>query len=80
MTGIQRMSSSTITATPENALDADDEFWNLEAVTAKTGLSRSTLYAPSCLRRSACFQSSISVCGVWHWLASEIRAWIASRP
>ena len=56
----------------------EEELWSLKVVLAKTGLSRSTLYsyiadgafpAQRCLgpRRVA-------------WLASEVRAWIVSRP
>jgi prophage regulatory protein len=61
-----------------SASSADDELWGLKAVLAKTGLSRSTLYAYVAiglfpkqrrlgLRRVA-------------WLASEVRDWIATRP
>jgi prophage regulatory protein len=56
----------------------DEELWSLKIVRAKTGLSRSTIYAYIAdgtfpaqrrlgLRRVA-------------WLSTEIKAWIASRP
>ena len=57
---------------------ADEELWSLKVVMAKTGLSRSTLYAYIAVgafptqrrlgrRRVA-------------WFASEVRNWITSRP
>lgn len=56
----------------------DDELWGLKTVVARTGLSRSTLYA---YISSGLFpkQRRLGVRRV-AWLASEIRAWIASRP
>ena len=57
---------------------ADDELWGLKAVLAKTGLSRSTLYAYVAMglfpkqRRLGARRVA--------WLASEVRVWIASRP
>ena len=56
----------------------DEELWSLKIVRAKTGLSRSTIYAYIAdgtfpaqrrlgLRRVA-------------WLSTEVRAWITSRP
>lgn len=56
----------------------DEELWSLHVVKAKTGLSRSTIYAYIAagtfppqrrlgLRRVA-------------WLASEVKAWIVTRP
>lgn len=56
----------------------DEELWNISTVIARTGLSRSTLYAYVAQdlfpkqrhlgpRRIA-------------WLASEVRGWMATRP
>lgn len=66
----------TIGINPEKI--TDDELWGIRRVTAKTGLSRSSVYAyvasgnfPKQRRLGA---RRIA------WLASEIRAWIASRP
>jgi prophage regulatory protein len=56
----------------------DDEFWGLKAVLAKTGLSRSTLYAYVAIGLFP-RQRHLGVRRV-AWLASEVRAWIASRP
>ncbi len=64
--------ADTATAQP------DEELWSLKIVKAKTGLSRSTIYAYIAdgafpaqrrlgLRRVA-------------WLSTEIKTWIASRP
>ena len=57
---------------------ADDELWGLKAVVAKTGLSRSTLYAYVAIGLFP-KQRRLGVRRV-AWLASEVRAWIASRP
>ena len=57
---------------------SNDELWSLKVVLRKTGLSRSTIYA-------------YIACGTFPtqrrlgprriaWLASEVQAWIASRP
>jgi prophage regulatory protein len=60
------------------AIPAGEEFWSLKAVIAKTGLSRSTLYtyiaagAFPAQRRLGPRRVA--------WLASEVDAWIASRP
>lgn len=59
-------------------LPSGDELWSLKIVLKKTGLSRSTIYA-------------YIACGTFPtqrrlgprriaWLASEVQAWIASRP
>ena len=56
----------------------DDEMWGLKAVVAKTGLSRSTLYAYVAIGLFP-KQRRLGVRRV-AWLASEVRAWIASRP
>ena len=56
----------------------DDEMWGLKTVVAKTGLSRSTLYAYVSIglfpRQRRLGRRRVA------WLASEVRAWIASRP
>jgi prophage regulatory protein len=56
----------------------DDEFWGFKTVIAKTGLSRSSLYsyvAQGIFAR----QRRLDPRRVG-WLASEVRAWILSRP
>jgi prophage regulatory protein len=56
----------------------DDEFSSLKAVVAKTGLSRSSIYAYVARgifpRQRRLGPRRIA------WLASEVRAWITSRP
>ena len=56
----------------------DEELWSLKVVMAKTGLSRSTLYAYIAV---AAFptQRRLGKRRV-AWFASEVRNWIASRP
>ena len=56
----------------------EDELWGLKTVVAKTGLSRSTLYAYVAIGLFP-KQRRLGVRRV-AWLASEVRAWIASRP
>jgi prophage regulatory protein len=57
---------------------ADDELWSLKTVVAKTGLSRSSIYS---YVEAGLFprQRRLGPRRVG-WLASEVRAWIASRP
>ncbi len=79
MTGNQGVSMPTIEVDPENrTAEADDEFWGINVVMAKTGLSRSTLYAYVAIGLFP-KQRHLGVRRI-AWLASEIRAWIASRP
>jgi prophage regulatory protein len=56
----------------------DDELWSLKVVLAKTGLSRSTLYTYI----SAGMFPTQRRLGPRRvaWLASEVQAWIISRP
>jgi prophage regulatory protein len=56
----------------------DEELWSLKIVLAKTGLSRSTLYA---YIADGAFptQRRLGPRRV-AWLASEVEAWIVSRP
>jgi prophage regulatory protein len=56
----------------------DEELWSLKVVMAKTGLSRSTLYA---YVAAGAFptQRRLGKRRV-AWYASEVRNWIASRP
>ncbi|MEQ1696055.1 MAG: AlpA family phage regulatory protein [Hyphomicrobiaceae bacterium] len=56
----------------------DDELWGLRAVLAKTGLSRSTVYAYVAIGLFP-KQRRLGVRRV-AWLASEVRTWIATRP
>jgi prophage regulatory protein len=57
---------------------ADDELWSLKTVVAKTGLSRSSIYSYVELglfpRQRRLGPRRVG------WLASEVRAWTASRP
>jgi len=62
----------------EQSQPRDDELWSLQIVIAKTGLSRSSIYdfiARGIFPR----QRRLGPRRV-AWLASEVRAWIASRP
>ncbi len=56
----------------------DDELWNLRTVLARTGLSRSTLYAYIAEglfpRQRRLGRRRVA------WLASEVLAWITTRP
>jgi prophage regulatory protein len=56
----------------------DEELWSLKIVLAKTGLSRSTLYA---YVADGAFptQRRLGPRRV-AWLASEVQGWIVSRP
>jgi prophage regulatory protein len=56
----------------------DEELWSLKVVLAKTGLSRSTLYT---YMAAGTFptQRRLGKRRV-AWFASEVKAWIASRP
>ena len=61
-----------------NGNDSNEELWSLKLVMARTGLSRSTIYSyvadgifPAQRRLGP---RRIA------WLASEVKAWIASRP
>ena len=66
----------TITKKPEDR--TDDELWGIRRIMAKTGLSRSSIYA---YVASGIFpkQRRLGARRI-AWLASEIRAWIATRP
>jgi prophage regulatory protein len=59
-------------------VDSDEAFWNLRTVIARTGLSRSTLYAYMA-RDLFPKQRHLGPRRV-AWLASEVLAWIATRP
>ena len=63
---------------PVPAALPDEEFWSLKVVKAKTGLSRSTVYA-YIAAGSFPMQRRLGRRRV-AWLASEVRAWIMSRP
>ena len=56
----------------------DEELWSLRIVLAKTGLSRSTLYtyiaAGTFPTQRRLGKRRVA------WLASEVKAWICSRP
>jgi prophage regulatory protein len=59
-------------------LGSSDEFWGLKIVQEKTGLSRSTIYSYVAIgyfpRQRQLGPRRIA------WLASEVTAWIATRP
>ena len=78
MTGNQGVSSQIVIASTKNAFESDDEFWGINVVIAKTGLSRSTLYNYVAIGLFP-KQRHLGVRRI-AWLASDIRAWIASRP
>ena len=56
----------------------DYELWGIKTVVAKTGLSRSTLYAYVSIGLFP-KQRHIGIRRV-AWRASDVRDWIASRP
>lgn len=56
----------------------DDELWSIRTVTARTGLSRSTIY-DYVSRDLFPAQRQLGPRRI-AWLASEVRAWIASWP
>lgn len=56
----------------------DEELWSLKVVMAKTGLSRSTLYAYIAVGAFS-MQRRLGKRRI-AWFASEVRNWIASRP
>lgn len=68
----------TLAAREAQSRPNDDELWSLRAVIAKTGLSRSSIYA-YVDRGIFPRQRHLGPRRVG-WLASEVRAWIASRP
>jgi prophage regulatory protein len=63
---------------PGPASPLDDELWSLKTVVARTALSRSSIYSYVELglfpRQRRLGPRRVG------WLASEVRAWIASRP
>jgi prophage regulatory protein len=63
---------------PAPAVLPDEELWSLTVVKAKTGLSRSTIYA---YIATGAFpvQRRLGRRRV-AWLSSEVKAWITSRP
>lgn len=63
---------------PAPAILPDEELWSLAIVKAKTGLSRSTIYA---YITTGAFpaQRRLGRRRV-AWLSSEVKAWITSRP
>ncbi len=59
-------------------LSRDEELWSIRTIRARTGLSRSTIY-DYISRGLFPAQRQLGPRRV-AWLASEVRAWIASRP
>jgi prophage regulatory protein len=67
-------------ATSNEALSRpnDDELWSLRTVVSKTGLSRASIYRYAARNL---FPSRRRIGpGRVAWLASEVRAWMESRP
>jgi prophage regulatory protein len=62
----------------DGTIQVDEELWAVQTVAARTGLARSTIYG---YVKIGLFprQRSLGVRRV-AWLASEVRAWMASRP
>ena len=56
----------------------DEELWSIRTITARTGLSRSTIYVY--VSRGLFPQQRQLGPRRVAWLASEVRDWIASRP
>jgi prophage regulatory protein len=56
----------------------DEEFWSIKIVMAKTGLSRAAIY-DYVAHKQFPRQRRIGPNRV-AWFASEVRAWMASRP
>jgi prophage regulatory protein len=56
----------------------DEEFWSIKTITAKTGLSRTTIY--DCVKRGLFPRQRHLGPRRVAWLASEVLAWMASRP
>jgi prophage regulatory protein len=65
-------------AAGQGGTPVDEELWSLKVVLAKTGLSRSTLYtyiaAGTFPTQRRLGKRRVA------WFASEVKAWIASRP
>ena len=56
----------------------NDEFWNVRAIAARTGLARSTIYR---YVEAGYFPRQRHLGpGRVGWLASEVRTWMATRP
>jgi prophage regulatory protein len=75
--GIDHPNEQYSTASP-GGVPVDDELWSLKIVLAKTGLSRSTLYtyiaAGTFPTQRRLGKRRVA------WFASEVKAWITSRP
>lgn len=63
---------------PDEVGLSDEELWSLNVVRAKTGLSRSTIYAYIAIGAFP-VQRRLGPRRI-AWLSTEIRAWIRSRP
>jgi prophage regulatory protein len=74
----ENANNAAVTLSAARAQPNDDEFWSFKAVVAKTGLSRSSIYA-YVARGIFPRQRRLGPRRVG-WLASEVRAWMASRP
>jgi len=59
-------------------LGMDEELWNIRTVVQKTGLSRATIYRY--VRRNLFPPRRRLGPGRIAWLASEVQAWMHSRP
>jgi prophage regulatory protein len=73
------MTAQTLLNSPEQDHQVPgDEFWSLKVVRMKTGLSRSTIYAYVATGAFP-MQRRLGPRRI-AWLASEVNAWIVSRP
>ena len=62
----------------QHAAPADDELWSIKIVRAKTGLSRASVY--KYMEQGLFPRQRHLGPGRVAWRASDVRAWIASRP
>src|SRR5262245_66670154 len=70
--------SATPTAHGARSRPNDEELWSLRTVVSKTGLSRASIYRYAARNL---FPSGRRIGpGRVAWLASEVRAWMQSRP
>lgn len=71
------MDGSATTA-PVSSPSIDEEFWSIKVVTAKTGLSRAAIY--KYIAHEQFPRQRRLGPGRVAWRASDVRAWIATRP
>jgi prophage regulatory protein len=74
---VHAMAKHDVLDAPESEAP-DEELWSLSIVIAKTGLSRSTIYAYIAIGAFP-VQRRLGPRRI-AWLSTEVRAWIRSRP